>query len=356
MTSNNICNFCNKIFSTKQNLSKHLRTTKYCIKLQSEKDYINKNIELFQCEYCKKEFINKCNLTKHLDICKVKIIKNNIATENKDTENIIKDLELQNNILKGKLELEIKNIEIINNITEENIKLKGLLEENTFETIIKLREEVSELKVYKTLYDEKIIRINELEKEVKSLYEKTIEDKNKSQKSYENLASKAIEKAGNKTYNKIIQNLIPLTDEYIQEQSKFLQLKHVINGSDSLAIFAKDISLKDRVICTDVARRNFIFKDENDNIIKDPKGVKITKKFIDNNKSELIRLIKEYLLTFYDDDTTMTLKEKQEAEDLLYAIKYSNEPDTADSYNKFEKQFTVCFSKLVYNKNYEDLE
>ena len=43
-------------------------------------------------------------------------------------------------------------------------------------------------------------------------------------------------------------------------------------------------------------------------------------------------------------------------EELMFAIKYSNNPDNADSYNNFEKQFTVCFSKLVYNKQYENLE
>jgi hypothetical protein len=80
-------------------------------------------------------------------------------------------------------------------------------------------------------------------------------------------------------------------DSFIKLNASLLDPSYIVNGIQSLVIFARDHSFKDRVICTDVTRRNFIFKDENNNIIKDPKGVKITKKFIENNKPELINLL-----------------------------------------------------------------
>jgi hypothetical protein len=335
-----ICQFCNNSFSNKYNLDKHLKSAKFCIKIQQERNYVNNSIEEFECNLCNKKYVNKVILTQHLTLCKEKSNKNKLESENIEKEQIIQDLKLENTILKEKLYLELKNIETINLLTEENAKLKSIIEDSITGNIIKLREEVAELRVYKSLYEEQEIKLE------------------KSQRSYENLATKAIDKAGNnnKIYNKFIQNLIPLTDDHLKEQAKNLELKHVIDGPDSLAVFAKQNALKDRVICTDVTRRNFIFKDENGNIIKDPKGVKITKKFVDNNKDEIVRLLKAYVLTFYDDDTLMSLKEKQEMEELMFSIKYSNDPDNSDSYNNFERQFTVCFSKLVYNKQYESLE
>ena len=106
------------------------------------------------------------------------------------------------------------------------------------------------------------------------------------------------------------------------------------------------------MICTDVSRRNFIFKDENNNIIKDPKGVKITKKFIENNKPELIDLLTQYSLTFYNENNFMDIKHKLEIDHCLDAIKSGDISYNADKYNNFEKIFTTCFGKFVFNKEY----
>jgi hypothetical protein len=331
--SENKCNFCSKEFHNKYNLIKHQNTAKYCLEFQ------NKNIVAnYTCRYCLKNFTLKHNLNSHELTCKEK--------EEKNTAELIEE----NKKLKDE----------INSVKDKNKKI-NLENKNRKDNIDQLQKEISILKSENSKCKQDHSCYEFLIRQVEEQKNRILELEDKMITSIKSVATKAIENTGNKVINtvyknKFIQNLIPLTDDHIKEQSKNLELKHIIDGPDSLAIFAKQNALKDRVICTDVTRRNFIFKDESGNIIKDPKGVKITKKFVDNNKEELLRLLKAYVLTYYDDDTIMSLKEKQEMEELMFAIKYSNNPDNADSYNNFEKQFTVCFSKLVYNKQYENLE
>jgi hypothetical protein len=294
-----ICNFCNNSFWNKTNLDKHKKTAKYCIKLQ-KKEILNDSKEnnnisttssvnnIFKCDFCNKEYLRKDNLNIHLLTCKTKI-KN-----------------------------EIKNKE------EEYIKNKE--NEIKYEYIEKLNKE------YLNTINEQKIRINDLENQIKIL---SLEFKT-------NVIN----------INSVINNLTPLTDSHIKENASLLQIKDIVKGAESLAIFARDHSFKDKVICTDVSRRNFIFKDENNNIIKDPKGVKITKKFIENNKPELINLLTQYSLTFYNENSFMDIKHKLEIDHCLDAIKNGDISYNVHKYNNFEKIFTTCFSKFVYDKKY----
>jgi hypothetical protein len=322
------CNYCNHIFKNKSNLDKHQKTAKYCIELQKtqnldiiNEDIIDNNFEnnIHICSYCNKEFFRKDTLIRHINICKD---KNKYEDENKNK--IISELKIEienKNKIISELKIEIENKDII--IYE--LKNKN---ENTNKII-------SELKI-------------------------EIENKNKIYNSLENITIRAIENSGNKTNiinnNKsnlsIINHLTPLTDSHIREKASLLQTKDILKGAESLAIFARDHSFKDRVICTDVTRRNFIFKDENNNIIKDPKGVKITKKFIENNKPELINLLTQYSLTFYNENNFMDIKHKLEIDHCLDAIRSGDISYNVHKYNNFEKIFTTCFCKFVFNKEY----
>ena len=318
-----LCNYCNHSFKNKSNLDKHQKTTKYCIELQKIQESLinnskenkqeeltnikgqylfkddklvnNLNISINKCNYCNKEFLRKDSLIRHKNKCKHKNITDNNNNKSEDKDKIISELKI-----------EIENKDKI----------------------------ISELKI-------------------------EIENKNKLFQSLENITIKAIENSGHKTNiinNKnnlsIFNNLTPLTDSFIKDQASLLKTKDIVNGAKSLALFARDHSFKDRVICTDVSRRNFIFKDENNNIIKDPKGVKITKKFIENNKPELINLLTQYSLTFYNENNFMDIKHKLEIDHCLDAIKSGDISYNADKYNNFEKIFTTCFGKFVFNKEY----
>lgn len=331
------CEFCSSKFANKYILEKHKKTAKFCLKLQ------NKRLEEikaeFVCEYCNKEFLIKYQYDSHLNHCKSKSLFHREHEEQK-----------------------------INKIKDENVQLHSIIEKQKFEIELyktKQFELENKMKEKDEYYNEKLKEkdeyYNDKIKYLQESYDKFINENKTVIKSIENLATEAIKNTGHKTTinqkNKVINNLLPLTDTHLKEQSQLLQRRHIVNGAESLAYFAKEHSLKDRVICTDVARRNFIFKDETGILMKDPKGVKITKKFIENNKEELCRLLKEYALLYYDDNCPYEYKDKVEIDDCLYAVQNGDIPSNSDNYTKFERQFTTCFSKLVYNNNYiEEIE
>ena len=63
----------------------------------------------------------------------------------------------------------------------------------------------------------------------------------------------------------------------MKEQSKFLSLKYIKEGTFGYAKFAKEYLLKNMVICTDASRRILIYKDENNKKKVDIKGLYILK-------------------------------------------------------------------------------
>jgi len=63
-TQINVCEYCDKRFSSARNLQVHIRTAKYCLKLRGEK--LNTN---YICEYCKAQFTQKSALKTHLNSC-----------------------------------------------------------------------------------------------------------------------------------------------------------------------------------------------------------------------------------------------------------------------------------------------
>lgn len=312
MTDNNgniTCQFCNKIFSTKYNLIKHQKSTKYCLELQ------NVNIDFISCNYCNKNFSRKDTLENHLLVCK----HTDVKFGKRDVINYKEIIEDQNKLL-DKYKLEI--IELGN----KNKELEKYL-------------------VYVNLYEDERNKNKQLENTL------------------ENLASKAIEKAGNKTTNniinnnknKIIQSLKPLTEQHMKEQTKFLTYQNVKNGIDGIASFASNFTYKDRLYCSDVSRLSFIFKNEDDDIIKDPEGIEITNKFIEINREELLRLLEEYFLFIVEkldkDCDTIEYKywasRREEVIATRSAIKNGNGESNKEYYSQFRKSFLSALSELV---------
>lgn len=331
-----LCQFCNNVFLNKNTLEKHQTTAKYCLELQ------NKNSNEFACNYCQKKFYRNDILSKHKETCKYKDISEYKSKYDQAEINFI-------NLRQSYEELQIKHTNLLND--------NELLNQKINETLIENKKLKDQLNGYKNIQE----NYNDLKLDYKYMINKYTDlvDKNSSThkeniKSIENITTKALDKAGNKniyTNKNIYNQLLPLTDQYLKEQSKFLELKHVKGKAESLAYFANEYSFKDRIICTDVARRNFVFRDEKDNIIKDPKGVKITKKFIETNKHILVKLLTEYSLMFYNDNISVENKDKIEIDECLYAVQRGNTPSNVENYEKFQRIFTTCFSKLVYNKN-----
>jgi hypothetical protein len=109
-----ICKFCGTTFTTRYNLSNHIKSAKYCLAQQ------NKMTPNKKCAGCDKVFSNEHTLNRHLKICKLLIIKSkDLIIEHKDAEIKDKNLEIENkNLANQTLQEQVSKLE------EEVINLK----------------------------------------------------------------------------------------------------------------------------------------------------------------------------------------------------------------------------------------
>jgi hypothetical protein len=321
---------------------------------------MSKQTEHF-CPYCEKSFSTKYILNRHIsDRCTKKQKKeyDEGLIQNKLDAEKISQLERDNKNLSENLE----------NITKEyNICHKKLVDfEKSYENIKNNYENrISELeKFIKDIKNEYELRIIKLECTIE-INEKRCDDLKdqlvKFQDSTKEIAIKAIENTGPKTTNtinnrnQIYQALQPLTSDFMQEQRQYLTYQDVKNGAHSIAHFASKHTFKDRVFCSDKSRLNFVFKNENDSIIKDPEGVEITKRFIEINRTELIRLLNEYLKVIeaeLDEDIgTVEYKywaeKREEILTIRSAIINGNDQHNKENYGEFKRGFLAALSDLV---------
>lgn len=247
----NICNFCNKEFKTLSSLTFHKKTANYCIEIQ-KKENTNTNVVQVNskhvCNYCNKEFTQHTSLISHLNLCKVKIEQEKKNKQEEEKNKIIKEyeekiqqLEYKYNIIITKLELENKHLEKENKHFEKET--------------IELKKEIERLNNKEDKLTEKIIKQNTT----------TIINDNKQQYivNYNN------------QYNKMFDDLVPLTDDYLKTKISEIPINSLIynnnldgvNGNIIDYNFACNLVniLKNNVFFTDIARGKLIYKDENDN-------------------------------------------------------------------------------------------
>jgi predicted nuclease with TOPRIM domain len=222
---NSICEFCNKEFSSEYTLNNHKKTAKFCLKIQKENNNIqNNNESIYQCEYCNKNFSLKKILNTHYLTCKAK------------KEQTVDELKEQ-----------------IKELKEQNLKLT-IHFDNDKETIKKLEETI------KKLEEENVDYKNRLIDRPSTVY-------NNSQQHINNY---------NIQYNKMFNDLIPITDEYLKSKIKELITPnsliyvHNLDNANSNIIdynFACSLVniLKNNVFFTDIARGKLVYKDENEN-------------------------------------------------------------------------------------------
>ena len=152
------CNFCKKKLSSISSLNNHKLTAKYCLLIQGASD----NSKKFQCNYCCKILTSKQQLTKHLNICKnikeKEKEKNTEDVKNLKNQNINFENELKNkNILIKLLEDKIEyQIEEKNKLKKDNLELK--------EEILKLK---TELKTKDEIYKDEHECLKEIAKQPK---------------------------------------------------------------------------------------------------------------------------------------------------------------------------------------------
>ena len=112
------CEFCKKIFTTKQNLSIHQKTTKYCLDIQG------KTNTQFKCDHCQKLFTCQQRLLDHtINVCKTKQ-KNEYEKELKKVTEELDDYKRQEKTRKD-IEHVLKEKNIYIETIEEKLREKN---------------------------------------------------------------------------------------------------------------------------------------------------------------------------------------------------------------------------------------
>jgi hypothetical protein len=205
------CQYCNKQFSSKGNLSIHQNTAKYCLEKQGK--ILNSK---FSCEYCDKVFTLKKNLNDHASVCKEKPV-----------------VELKDNFEKREKEL-------TDNFEKEIEKLK-----------------VEHQKMMESQHKEMSKEIEQLNKTIVKLEDKLAKYENK----IFDMASRP------NTNNKIIINNIPLTNDVIRQCANTFTL----DNARTIGGITKHLttSLEEHITCTDPSRSIFKYVNEKDEEIVD---------------------------------------------------------------------------------------
>ena len=289
----NTCEYCNKTFANKFTLMNHIKKTKKCINNRLTEDLENKE---FECEYCQKNFTTKQRLNTHIDKCNTRKI------------NIEKN-EYENNLLK-------KDIEINSIIKEKNLQIEKIESQNK-------------------IYLEKIVSQNEIQIEKFENQIKELQD------TIAKLADKAISKptikntnnSRNVTSNTQYNNIQPvnLSPEHIEKViNEQISFQDVIKGKKGFVNFVVNNFLKDekgnyKAWCPDHNRKIIRYKDENNDIVKDPSGYNIIKSIAPafEKKTREINDIFSSKYYKYDKNGKFVNKKKEELSD--------NESDDSDS-------------------------
>ena len=96
------------------------------------------------------------------------------------------------------------------------------------------------------------------------------------------------------TINQKISNLDPLHFEKMGEYSEYLTIDHIKAGLDGYVDYALEYPFKNRVVCSDFARKKIKYKDTDGNVINDPEMTKLAKRFFESISQKNQELTQQY--------------------------------------------------------------
>ena len=262
------CEFCNKTFSSKSNLTAHQTTAKFCLEIQGK----HTEGKQFKCEYCDKLLTQRSSLEDHYNICKEKLKKCHLEKD-REYSNIIRKLELE--LVKMKKNDE-KNKKLID---EKDSCYQQLKQKNTY---------------HEAMVKEKNEYIAKLEAKLEKFENAVVTNMVATTHVLEAKAVKASASTTNNTTTNItVNNVLNLSQEHVKKVlSERLDYNVVYAGQAGLATFVFDNILKDatgKLIyrCVDASRQMFEFVDENGETVRDMKAEKLTQSLL---KGDVIKL------------------------------------------------------------------
>lgn len=88
-----------------------------------------------------------------------------------------------------------------------------------------------------------------------------------------------VTQTNNNNNNLVLNNLEPITDEDLQKNLDHLTINFINDGAKGYATFADSYPCKNRLLCTDKARKKLRYKDGDGELIDDASGLKLTQRF-----------------------------------------------------------------------------
>ena len=292
----------------------------------------------YLCKYCEITFKRKGDLARHTSSikCKEKQNKYHINTE------------LNNNILKIEKELDkykLKELEYNNNYKILENKILEFTEENNI-----LKAENNTLKT----------EVNSLKTEIKAL--------EKESEGYRKIVEKAATKSTNTVKNYNHNNYLNyISSEPIKFSNLKNQLKDVVTAKSIMYddedfhnhivdnIF-KDKNGKDKLLCTDINRKNFTYKDENSGeLISDPELERLRDKLKKGTDiREIRRDLLEKLVVEYEENGSVGIDPYKRFSEIIQKLNFGSPFVEHVAKKTYVKSCTTLKTKI--NKENDDSE
>ncbi len=160
----------------------------------------------------------------------------------------------------------------------------------------------------------------------------------------------------NNNINNVVMNIAPITDEEIANHLEHLTLAFIQKGAKGYADFANNYPFKDRLVCTDKARKKLRYKDGDGEVVDDNGGHKLTQRFfqaIAPRNEEIInaeyRVLQQQVQHIADTGTggTSNLTELLTKASHLQEILVQCQQAALGEENEFTREFVHHLSKML---------